>query len=371
VSLDFNDFDDEWNDEDDLLSEEDYPDFYLAWDKVLSANEQPHFVESEELVEIIDIYFSDNEVDKAKLTMEYALQWHPKDEDMISDLLALLNDFERWNDLLTLAEQYKDMHEVWADGHKLSALLHLGMEEDTFLFFQHLKKKYKKDKDNLTIIYCAMTEALQEVDLFLASVNVMEEAMKILGTSADFYWMQLQAYLSLENKEESLKVAGIIEKIDPMEAEVWYRLGSVYMDLEEPGKAIDAFEFADTLGYEKKHNYLGLISAYEKNGNLQRALEKTKEYLRLYPDNHLINVLAAGLCSEMEKWEDAIRYIDKAIVTNPELSSLYLYKSGFYANMGDMQKAINTLKTGIKKTNDRFCDLNAELEKLQNQSTKE
>ncbi|GHV26105.1 hypothetical protein FACS1894176_06160 [Bacteroidia bacterium] len=364
MDFDFDDFDPDWEDDEDTSSE-DYPGFYLEWDKVLSANEQPRFVESEELIEIIDIYFSDNNIDKAKITMDYALKWHPKDEDMVSDLLALLNDLERWNDLLTLAEQYKNMHEVWADGHKISALLHLGMEEDAFLFFQQLKNKYKKDNDNLTIIYCVMGEALQEMDLFIASINVIGEAMKILGTSADFYWMQLQAFLAMNRKEESLELAAIIEKIDPMEGEVWHRLGSVYMDLEEPGKAIDAFEFADTLGYEKKHNYLGLISAYEKNGNLQRALEKTKEYLLLYPENHVVFVLAAGIASELGKWQEAIHYIDKAIAKSPELSALYLYKSSFYLSLGEQNKAIITLKTGIKQTKDILGDLTKELERLQ------
>jgi tetratricopeptide (TPR) repeat protein len=359
--FDYNDFEDDFEDS----IQEPYPDYYYEWDESLSKNLNVRFYDADELSEIIEIYLNEGEITKAKKTIQQALKFHPENENLVYDILLLLNDFELWNDLLTLSEQYKDMPDVWADGHRIAALMHLGMEEDAFLFFQKMKRKYEKETDNLSIIYQAMSEALQEMDLFEASINVTQEAIAVMGAHIEFYWLQLQAYLSSNQKEKALEMTNEIERINPLDGETWHRLGSVYMDLEETEKSIEAFEFAESLNYKKPGNYLGLITVYEKNGNLLKALEKTKEYLYLYPENYMVDILAANICSEMKMWEEALVYIDAALDIVPEMDSLYLYKSNFFINLGERKKAILALEEGIRQTSDNQGDLRKELEKLQ------
>ncbi|MDR0682556.1 MAG: hypothetical protein LBG15_12030 [Dysgonamonadaceae bacterium] len=361
--FEYRDFD---NDPDEF-SQESYPDFYYDWDEILTKNLNPYFFDSEEFSEIIELYLNDGEILKAKQTIQYALKFHPEDADLIFDILLFLNDFELWNDLLKLSEQYKDISKVWADGHKVTALLHLGMEEDAFLFFRKLKTKYEKNKEDLSIIYQAMGEALNEVDLFDACIDVIDEILSILGPNVDFYWLKLQSYFSLNLKEEVLKIANQIEQIKPLDAENWYRLGKIYSDIDEMEKAIDAFEFVESLGNIKSINYITLITAYEKNGNYLKALEKAKDYLYLYPENCMMNVLAANICSKMEMWEEALFYVNVALKIVPGMDELYLYKSNVFLNLGEQKKAISVLEEGIRLTSDQEGDLKKELERLQNQ----
>ena len=347
------------------------PEYFNEWDESLTQNKTPRFFEAEEFSEIIDIYLNNNEVKKAKQTIQYALKLHPNDEDLIYDILLLLNEFELWNDLLTLSEQYEGFSEVWADGHKLTALLHLGMEEDAFLFFRKAKKKYEGDKETLSILYQAMSEALHEVDLFDASVDVISEAINNIGNEPDFYWLKLHGYKSMDLNEKAMEVAQRIEKIAPLDSVSWHNLGNFYLEIRETEKAIEAFEFAESLGYDKPTNYLSLISAYEKNSNPIKALEKAKEYLLIYPDNYLINILASNLCSQMEMWEEALEYINEALLVVPDMDSLYLYKSSFFLNLGEKKKAILTLKEGILETDDPDGDLKKQLQKLQDKFPEE
>jgi tetratricopeptide (TPR) repeat protein len=367
---DYNDFDDEDFEDFEDSTEESYPDYFYAWDDALSKKQNPPYMDADDIGEIIEIYLSETEIDKAKQTIQQGLKWHPDNKDLVYDILAYLNDFELWNDLLSLSEQYKDFPELWSDGHRLTALLHLGMEEDAFLFFQKMKRKYEKSADELSIMYQAMAEALLEMDLYDASVGVMDEAIEVLGVHVDFYWLQLQAYVSVESKEKVLEIAGKIEQINPLDGETWYRLGSVYIEMEEPEKAIDAFEFAESLGYTRQSNYLGMVTAYEKNGNPLKALEKLKEYLALYPENYMAYILAANICADMKMWESAIKYVDDALKLVPDFDSLYLYKSNFFINLGERKKAMSTLEEGIRQTDDKQGDLKKELEKLQSESLK-
>jgi tetratricopeptide (TPR) repeat protein len=347
--------------------EEPYPEYFHGWDEALSGNQSIHFLEEEELGDIIDIYLHEGKFVKAKRTIEYALNFHPNSEDLVYDILLMLNDYELWNDLLTLAERYQDLPEVWVDGHKIAALFHLGMEEDAFSVFQRAKRKCKDDPDELTFIYEVMGQSLQEVDLFDAALDVLREAIRRVGPNFGLYWLQLETYLAMDNKEEAMKMAAQIEQINPMDGESWHRLGAVYCEVDENEKAIDAFEFAESLGYRESVNYLRLMTVYEKNGNLLKALEKAREYFYLYSGNYMVYILAANICSELNLWEEALEYVNAALRLEPEIDSLYVYKSRFHVHLGEHKKAFSALEEGIRATQDTQGDLKKELEKLQNE----
>jgi tetratricopeptide (TPR) repeat protein len=358
------DFDDlEFNE----FPEEPYPDYYHGWDDALSGKHNVHFLEEEELSDIIDIYLHEGKTAKAQQTIEYALDFHPDSEDMLYDIFLLLNDYELWNDLLALVERYQDIPEMWIDGHKIAALLHLGMEEDAFTVFQKAKSKCEEDSDELLFIYEVMGQSLQEVDLFDASLDILREALDRLGPQEGLYWLQLETYLALDDKAHVLSIATQIEQINPMDGETWHHLGTVYLEVEETEKAIDAYEFAESLGYKKSDNYFRLITVYEKNGNLLKALEKAKEYVYLYPGNDMMHILAANICSELELWKEALSHIDAALRIDPDLEALYLYKSRFHIHLGEYQKACSSLEDGIRRTQDTQGELKQELDKLHNE----
>jgi tetratricopeptide (TPR) repeat protein len=352
----YNDFDD--------AREDSYPEFFFDWDNAVSSGQKPGFYEPDELIEIIEIYITQNDISRASYAVEYALSTYPDNEEILYDILMLLNDYELWNDLLSLCEKQKEEAGVYGDGHKLCALLHLGMEDEAFAFFRQLKIKYADDKEEASIIYQAMGEALQEMDLFNSTADVMQEAIDFLGIDVDFYWLQLQSYASLKDTDKVIELTEKIQKLRPLDAESWYRQGVIFRDMDEKEKSIEAFEFAQSLGYNAKENLMNLIYAYEKNDNFSKALEKAKEYLILYPDNYAVNLIAAKLCSDIDDWEEAINYINNTIKVMPEMDSLYLYKSKFFLNLQEYKKAKLTLIEGIDSTKDAEGELKKELKRL-------
>jgi len=344
--------------------EEPYPDFFIEWDEAVRKGKSPGYYEPEELTEIIEIYLAENDHKRAKQAIEHALKIYVTDEDLLYEILLLLNDYEQWNDLLALCERYKKTADVWGDGHKLTALLHLGMEEEAFHFFGTLKDKYDDDDEALNIIYQAMDEALIEMDLFESAIEVMKEAIDVMGENIDFYWLLLQSFAALNEKEEVIKLADKIQKMDPLTAESWYRLGVAFQEIDDMEKAIDAFEYAHSLDSTSRNNIMSLVYAYEKNGNYNKALEKVKDFLHLYPDNYVIYIIASKICAQVENWEEALKYINDAIKLVPAMDSLYLYKSSFFLNLEEYKKAKLALEEGIERTDDPEGDLTKELGRL-------
>ncbi|MDR2692489.1 MAG: tetratricopeptide repeat protein [Dysgonamonadaceae bacterium] len=347
--------------------EESYPDFFIEWDNAVRKGKSPGYYEPEELTEIIEIYLSENGLKKARQAIEHALKLYVSDEELFYEILSLLNDYEQWNDLLALCERYKKTADVWSNGHKLTALLHLGMEEEAFHFFGTLKNRYADDDESLNIIYQAMSEALLEMDLFESSVEVVNEAIGIMGESVDFLWLQLQAFASMKETEDAVKWADKIQKKNPLDPETWYYLGEAFEELNDMERSIDAYENACSLNPGSPDLILSLVYAYEKNDNYGKALEKIKEFLHLQPGNYIAYIITSKICSQLEYWEEALAYINEAIGIMPEMASLYLYKSSFFIELNEIRKAKLTLEEGIEKTDDPKGDLLRELSRLKEQ----
>ena len=348
-------------------SNEPYPDFFLEWDESVNSGKKPGFYEPEELTEIIEIYILNNQTKRAKQAINYALRIYPDDDELLYEILLLLNDYDWWNDLLAICNKYKAESDVWIDGHRVTALLHLGMEDEAFILFRKLKTKYAEDKEDLSVIYQAMGEALCDVDLFDSSIEVIQEAIDTLDEDINFYWLQMECCVLLKDKESAGKLAADILKLNPLDSETWHRLGISFQETGDMEKAIDAFEYAQSLGHDIDEVLGSLIYIYEKNKNFNKALEKAKEFLNLHPDSYAINMMAAMLNSQMENWKEALKYIDEALRLTPEVASLYLYKSNFLLQMEEYKKAKLVLMEGLKNTKDSEGFLTRKLSKLNKQ----
>jgi len=205
---------------------------------------------------------------------------------------------------------------------------------------------------------------LCDVDLFHSCIEIIQEAIESLDEDINFYWLQLQCHVSLDSKEEVLELAEVIQSLEPLDSITWHRLGLSFQDIGDNERAIEAFEYAQSLGYEAEEILMNLIYIYDKNKNFNKSLEKAKEYLNIYPDSYVINMMAAKLNSQMENWSDALKYINITLKLTPDIESLYLYKSNFLLHLEEYKKAKLALIEGLKNTKDSQGYLSKKLSKL-------
>jgi len=343
---------------------ESYPDFFLKWDNAVNEGEKPGFYETEELIDIIEIYIIREKFKRAKHAINYALRFYSDNDDLISEIFLLLNDYGRWNDILTICEQIKDELDAWINSHRLTALLHLGMEEEAFLLFRKLLKEYAGDEEDLSTVYQAMGEALCDVDLFDSSIEVAQEALKVLGEDASFYWIQMRCYIALDNKKEIYELLEVVQKLNPLDPDIWMHVGVTFTEIGEVEKAVEAFEYAQSLGRDTEEVLKHIIRVYENGGDLKKALEKCKELLVLCPSDFVTNMMVVGINFQLENWSEAIEYLDKTLKITPAMEALYLQKSDFLLRMEEYEKAKSVLKEGLINTEDRGGSISKELSEL-------
>lgn len=344
---------------------EQYPVFFYEWDNSVRKGKKPGFYSAEDLLEIIEIYLEEEKIDNARQVVDFALALHGADEDLVCDIMLIMDEYELWNDLLEMSERYSNITDEYGECNKIISLLHLGMEEDAFHFFGTLKKKYAGDSETLTVIYTAMGEALLDLDLFESSDEVMLEAIRTTGENDDYLWIRLQCLVALKDNEAAIEIAEKIQQKNPLDGELWRRMGEAFQELGEKDRAIDAYENALSLDHDPQTVLLKLIFAYEDNENPAKALERLNEYMEQFESSYYLFFTAAKLCSQLEDWTAALAYINQAISLEPSADeSVYMYKSHFLLQLDEKLKAKLALAEGIENTTDPYGKLRKELLKL-------
>ncbi|GHT44351.1 hypothetical protein AGMMS49965_19810 [Bacteroidia bacterium] len=337
-----------------------YPNFVYEWDGALEANRQPsRFFDSEELCNMIAFYCNGGEEDKMKLTISAALNAFPDDDDVLEDAMDSLENCGLWNDLLVISQQHAFRGNFYADSHFLYSLLHLGMEEEAFMAFTKMLDIYAKD-EHLDAVYLSMGDALADVDLFQSSIEVVNEGIGLFPDTMDFYWINIESLWALGEKEKALATADQLAQMNAMDAKFWSQLGDLYNTMGEFDRAVEAFHFSESLGYDRNLNLLDLAKTYYESENYAKALEALETFAAEQGDsapqqilaNTFIPLVAAEVCAKLGAWEKAIVHLDKSIAFSPNSELFYHSKAEALVHLNRRDEAISVLEEGIRMCRD-------------------
>ncbi|MDR0834034.1 MAG: hypothetical protein LBN93_07640 [Candidatus Symbiothrix sp.] len=349
---------DEEDDDDDMFSlGRPYPDFFYEWDEALEANMEPQrLFDSEELSDILSFYANDREENKLRKTAKYALKVYPDDEELLCDVMDVFEERGLWNDLLMLSQQYAHQGNVIADNNLLLSLLHLRMEEEAFVAFTKMKEYYTGE-DQVTAIYLAMGDALADVDLFQSSIAIVNEGVKLFPDIQEFYWLNMESYWALGEKEKTFEMADKLTQLNALDAKFWKQLGDIYNKMEEHERAVEAFQFAESLGYDRNLNLLDMAKTYHDSANYIQALEALEEFTDDLSPNQILGqtfipLLAAEMCAKLGQWERAIAYLDKSIAFSPDSELFYHSKAEALVHLKRYDEANSVLEEGLRMCQD-------------------
>lgn len=117
---------------------------------------------------------------------------------------------------------------------------------------------------------------------------------------------------------------------DPYSYVDWFNTAKIHALKKDYDKAVDACDFALTAkeGDETILSFKGYC-LYD-NENYAQAIEVFKELLDVIEDKSMIYELIAECFTKLEKNEDAIRYLDKALSYTPDNANLYYQQASNY-----------------------------------------
>jgi len=222
--------------------------------------------------------------------------------------------------------------------------------EATVRILPFIKKLSKQEK----------SKKLYDNSLVLFAENKEEEAIKLLKKSiklnnkfSDAYEVLGVILSRLENYEEAIKVMNKLAEIAPDEPMARTNLSIFYMKIGNKEEAERQMTLATTLKFKKamKESQQKKFLEDEKKKKIKEIEERIqmfKEVLETEDPNDLIANYGMGKSLfDLEKYNESIKYFQKAIDLKKDYSMAYLYLGKSFEFINDVKNAIETYKKGI------------------------
>ncbi len=132
------------------------------------------------------------------------------------------------------------------------------------------------------------------------AIKAYEQAMSIRGGYVPPYMCMGNIYYL---KGDFKKAAGYYEKaasMDPDDAVLWDKLGDARMESKEYDKALEAYSMALRAYPYMLESRVNAGLAYERKGDIKRALEEYKAALKLSPADEFVHKRIGKICGAKE-----------------------------------------------------------------------
>ncbi len=187
--------------------------------------------------------------------------------------------------------------------------------------------------------------------------QALEASLKALmydSTLSEAYASLSLAHFGKKAFDDALASGRKALELDPNNYIAFWILGRIYHAIDRDRDAVEMYKRCQQLNSDFYGSFTDLVMTYDKLGEkqlhreaLQTAIPVLARHLSRYPDDgraHMINAIHLVM---VERIEEAKREAAKALELNPN-DSLMLYNGAcFYARLGEMRMALDTLKNAI------------------------
>lgn len=182
----------------------------------------------------------------------------------------------------------------------------------------------------------AFNRAAETPDEFQTAADYFELASEIMPDSAGPYVNRAFALLNVGMEEDAVAPLEMaIEKGDT-QSNTFLFLGDIYNRQGNMEKAMEVFSQAAELYPENTDIQSQLLNLYVQTGQADQAMVEYQEAVDQDPNNEVLLYNYGSLLLEAERFDDAIHYLGRAVEASPDYANAYYNLGAAYIN-----KAVN------------------------------
>jgi tetratricopeptide (TPR) repeat protein len=157
---------------------------------------------------------------------------------------------------------------------------------------------------------------------------------------------------ALQSFEQILEVQeiDIIKRDNPdvVDTVIIFNAGLAAYNAENYDKAIEYYKEAAKYGYNEARTYSLIANAYQLKKDTLGALGALQEGFEKYPEDNTILTSMIQIYLDLDKTEDAMKYLDMAIQQDPENATFYFAQGTLYEKVENEEKAIEAYEKAIE-----------------------
>ncbi|HBI80911.1 MAG TPA: hypothetical protein DDY04_02950 [Bacteroidales bacterium] len=204
----------------------------------------------------------------------------------------------------------------------------------------------------LDIAYNSFQKAIELDTKSKSTKNIQEDLIKLKGLyiSEGSNQYTLKDYKGAFESFKRVIEIGKLPILNHKDTAIYYYAGLSAQLAGLLEESIPYYEQSIELGFTNEGAvYFNIFDAYKNLGKADEGLKYLEEGFLKYPKN--TNILFTLISYYIDKQEDPAKilvYIDKAIETEPNNSSLHFAKGTLYDRLGDWENAVTSYKKSIE-----------------------
>lgn len=164
--------------------------------------------------------------------------------------------------------------------------------------------------------------------------------------------------LALQSFEQILDVQeiDIIKRDNPevVDTVIIFNAGLAAYNAENYDKAIEYYREAAKYGYNEARTYSLIANTYQLQKDTLGALAALQEGFEKYPEDNTVLTSMIQIYLDLDKTEDAMRYLDMAIQQDPGNATFYFAQGTLYEKVENEDKAIEAYENAIENDEEFF-----------------
>jgi tetratricopeptide (TPR) repeat protein len=133
-----------------------------------------------------------------------------------------------------------------------------------------------------------------------------------------------------------------------------FNAGLAAYNAENYDKAIEFYRQAAETGYNEARTYSLIANAYQLKQDTLGALTALQEGFERYPEDNTVLTSMIQIYLDMNKTEDAMKYLDVAIQREPGNATYHFAQGTLYEKLGKTDSAIKAYENAIEADNKFF-----------------
>ena len=228
--------------------------------------------------------------------------------------------------------------------------------------FQSEDENIKKLSDDpLTEALYSYKKALEldEKDKFGKSVKIKLTLMTNDLTNQAVEAFNNEDYKgALKSFEQIMDINSIdivkVDNPDAVDTVIIFNAGLAAYNSEDYDKAIKYYGEAATHGYNGARTFSLIANSHQLNKDTLAALEVLKEGFEKYPTDNGVLTSMIQIYLDLNKTEDAMKYLEMAIEQDPNNSTYHFAQGTLYEKLNNEEKAIETYEKSMAADGEFF-----------------
>lgn len=300
------------------------------------------YFEPEEIEAIADCYESELAFRKALQVVSHGLRIYPSNEALMLRKARCLLSLNRFEDALQSIARVSDL---CVEYYLIHAEIELARnrKSEAWHYFKRAAECPEANADDCIEILdiCAEYDCMELLEKFT------EFCMSRIDNLVAYFRELALLYEDREEDEKAIVFYNKILDAEPYSADDWLALAKAYARLQRYPEAQEACDFALAIDENDESVISFKGYCYYDNKQYAEAAAQFLEFARLTSEKAVAYELVAEAYTRMEKHEQAVEYLQKAIRLSGGNNDLYYQLAVNYYYMGLTDLSIDSLNKAV------------------------